>query len=201
MSANLASLERRLRKLEECRTGSAAIYLAWGITRAKANGALQHARDIGTVAPRDEAVALVWPDDTPAPLSRWVLLGRKHEEKFADRELEILIETFEIEAVRRERAAAAAKGEDLSDLDDTDVRIRIMRRESRDLTGDLRMLAIRKNPHVKTHWAAPGTGLVRACECPTCLTGETAPHVQYPIHRAKFQAWLDRYVPNDGLFA
>ena len=201
MTANLASLERRLRKLEERRTGTAAIYVAWGSTRAEANATLQHARDIGTVAPQDEAVALVWPDDTPIPLSRWILLGRQHEDKLSDRELDIVVDAFEAEAVRREREAAAAKGEDLSGLDDTDVRIRIMRRDSRDLTTDLRMLAIRKNPEPATHWSAPGPGLVRACECPTCLSGETSPQVQYPVQQARMRAWLERYAPGEGLFA
>ena len=201
MSANLASLERRLRKLEERRTGNDAIYLAWGRTRTEAAAALWQARDVGTVAPRDEAVALVWPDDTALPVSRWVLLGRAHEEKLGDRELEILVEAYETEAVRREREAADAKGEDLSDLDDTDVRIRIMRRESRDLTTDLRFMAIRKNPQPEMHWSAPGPGLACACECPRCLAGETSPQVQYPFHQARFRAWLDRYAPKDGLFA
>ena len=197
----LASIENRLRKLEERRTGVAAIYLAWGRTQAEAAAALQQARDIGTVAPQDQAATLIWPDEAPVPLSRWILLGRAHEEKFADRELDILVETFEAEAVRREREAAAAGGEDLFGLDDTDVRIRIIRRESRDLTADLRLLAIRKNPSAKTHWAAPGSGLVRPCECPTCLTGETSPSVQYAIHHTRVRAWLDRYVPGEGLFA
>lgn len=93
--------------------------------------------------------------DTPAPLSRWILIGWLQEDKLSGRELVIMVDAFEAEAVRSERKTAAAKGEDLSGLNDTDVRIRIMRRERRELSPDLRMLATRKNSDPVTHWPAP----------------------------------------------
>ncbi|GJE12114.1 hypothetical protein [Methylobacterium longum] len=200
MSANLASLERRLRRLEERRTGEDAVYVAWGRTAAEADAVLRHARDTGIVAHWDEAIALVWRDPTPAPSSRWLVLGREHENELSDRELSLLVDAFEEEAVRREREVAAAKGADLPDLDDTDVRIRILRRESRDLPRDLRFMAIRENPEPVMHWSARGSGLVRACQCPSCLSGETSPQVQYPAHQARFRAWLKRYAPEDELY-
>ncbi|MCJ2023010.1 hypothetical protein [Methylobacterium sp. J-067] len=198
---NLVSLERRLREIESRRSGEPTVYLAWGRTTAEAKDALEGAKRAGAVSERDEAVALVWPDAGPVPLSRWIVFGRKHEDDISDRELEILYEANEAEAVRNEREAAAERGEDLSGLDDTDVRIRVIRRTSRDLTGDLRFLAVRENPRPEMHWAAPGPGLVRPCGCPTCQMGETSPRVVFPAYRAQFDAWLNRYVPSEGLFA
>ena len=198
---NLASLERRLREIEGRRSGEPTVYLAWGRTTAEAKDALERAKRTSAVTDRDEAVALVWPDAGPVPLSRWVIFGRKHEDDLSDRELEILYEANEAEAVRNEREAAAERGEDLSGLDDTDVRVRIIRRTSRDLTGDLRFLAVRENPKPEIHWSAPGDGLMRPCGCPSCQAGETSPCIAYPAHQARFQAWLKRYVPGEGLFA
>lgn len=138
-------------------------------------------------------------DPSPPPPSRWVIFDRKHENEVSDRELELLHEAFEAEALKRERASAAENGGDLSGLDDTEVRIRLVRRTSRDPDADLRTLAIRKNPQPEMHWSAPGPGLVRPCDCPRCRTGETAPNVVHPAHRASFRVWLDRYLPGEGI--
>lgn len=198
---NLASLERRLREIEGRRSGEQTVYLAWGRTTAEAKDALERAKRTGAVTKKDEAVALVWPDARPLPPSRWIIFGRKHEDDISDRELEILYEANEAEVVRDERAAAAERGEDLSSLDDTDVRVRIIRRTSRDRVGDLRFLAVRENPKPEIHWSAPGDGLMRPCSCTSCQAGETSPRIAYPAHQARFQAWLQRYVPGEGLFA
>ncbi|MDR7039842.1 hypothetical protein J2X36_004620 [Methylobacterium sp. BE186] len=200
----ILSLSRRLEKVEAKRPPGTSIFIAWGRTLEEAEGEIALRQRAGTIRHGESAVALLWPDPEPLPASRRVLFdgGRGREPKITDRELALLVAAFRAEAVDRERATAIEVGEDVSDLDETDFYIRSLRRESRNLEQDLRLLCIEENPRPEVHYAhTNGREPSKWCTCATCQSGETHPRTAYEQHAARQAAWLARYLPGEALFA
>ncbi|MCJ2020521.1 hypothetical protein MKK84_24340 [Methylobacterium sp. E-065] len=80
MSANLASLERRLSKMEASRRPPRGLfYVAWGSTPAEIEASLDHAHRTGVVSEGDPVVRCAWPVEYPIPASRW---ARNHMQEF-----------------------------------------------------------------------------------------------------------------------
>lgn len=72
MSANLASLERRLSKMEASRRPPRGLFfVAWGSTPAEIEASLRQARRTGAIADGDPVVRCAWPVEYPIPESRW----------------------------------------------------------------------------------------------------------------------------------
>ena len=72
MSANLASLERRLSKMEASRRPPRGLfYVAWGSTPAEIEASLDRARRSKAITDGDLVVRCAWPVEYPIPESRW----------------------------------------------------------------------------------------------------------------------------------
>jgi hypothetical protein len=72
MSANLASLERRLSKMEASRRPPRGLYfVVWGCTPAEIEEAVSRARQTGHIADGEPIVRCAWPAEYPIPAPRW----------------------------------------------------------------------------------------------------------------------------------
>ena len=150
MTARIAIQSRavaaRLRKLEAKRPPAVTAFLVWAETDEAAERKGAELLAEGVIHKGEEFAALAWPDSSPMPPSRRVVLNptRFQDADLGRRELELLITALEAEVVQAERESARGAGEDVSRLDDTDFYIRHLRRTGK--YDELRTLKHRKNP-------------------------------------------------------
>ncbi|MDR7040516.1 hypothetical protein J2X36_005299 [Methylobacterium sp. BE186] len=199
----ITNLSRRLEKVEAKRPPGTSIFIAWGRTLEEAEGEIALRQRDGRLRQGEEFVGLVWPDPEPMPASRRIRfgLGLGQEPRISDRELALLVAAYRAEVAARERDTAIEAGEDVSDLDETDFYIRTIRRESRNVEQDLRLLCIEENPSPEIHYpTSNGREPMKWCTCSRCQTGETHPQAAQERHAARQAAWLARYLPGEGLF-
>jgi hypothetical protein len=172
---SVAGLERRLAKLES-RHGSADDQ--WLIIWGRSAPELEEIAAGFEYRPK-HVFAGVWQGDGDCPPSRLLNL-----DDIPQHELEALVAVYRAAGIRQERKLAAAAGENVSTLDETDFYIRHLRRGK--LHDILRTLANKENPIPQIH--------AQPCDCPTCRTGETHPRV-WSEWQARLKAWQARYMP------
>ncbi|GJE14794.1 hypothetical protein [Methylobacterium longum] len=122
MSANLASLERRLSKMEASRRPPRGLfYVAWGSTPAEIEASLDQARHARAIADGDPVVRCAWPVEYPIPASRWARNDMREFDKIEFGALMGEVDRFQDGLLAAVRAEARRRGEPDPDPDQIEI--------------------------------------------------------------------------------